>query len=149
MLTRFEGPVSYGSANKATESVHIVNITGTSEGLFMGSLLTEPEDWIYFAFHPQAGFDFRQIDTGVFEHWVVRKEGSVPLVQGIFHTFPESTEINLKDLYEKHPTKEGLWLYTGRTDDMLVLASAEKIRPVPLEAIVYQHPGVSACIYVS
>ncbi|KAK2873399.1 putative secondary metabolism biosynthetic enzyme [Arthroderma sp. PD_2] len=142
------GPVTYASANKATEAVRILNITGTSEGLFQGSLLVEPEDWIYFSFHPYAGFEFRQVDDDVYEHWGVRNEDRVGLYQGIFHTFPDIKELTFKDLYAPHPTKPYLWIYRGRTDDMLVMSNGEKVRPVTMEAIINSHPAVSACLMI-
>ncbi|KAJ5746276.1 Male sterility NAD-binding [Penicillium odoratum] len=142
------GPVTYASANKATKDVRIFNLTGTSEGLFQGSLLVEREDWIYFSFHAYAGFDFRKIDEGVHEHWAVRNEERVALHQGIFHTFPDTKELTFKDLYAPHPTKSDLWIYRGRTDDMLVLSNGEKVRPVAMEAIINSHPLVSACLIV-
>ncbi|EFR04290.1 L-aminoadipate-semialdehyde dehydrogenase [Nannizzia gypsea CBS 118893] len=142
------GPVTYASANKATEVIRILNITGTSEGLFQGSLLVEPEDWIYFSFHPYAGFDFRQVDDDVYEHWGVRNEDRVDLYQGIFHTFPDIKELTFKDLYAPHPTKPYLWIYRGRTDDMLVMSNGEKVRPVTMEAIINSHPAVSACLMI-
>lgn len=149
IANQHKGPVTYASANKATKDVRIFNLTGTSEGLFQGSLLVEREDWIYFSFHPYAGFDFRKIDEGVHEHWAVRNEERVALHQGIFHTFPDTKELTFKDLYAPHPTKPNLWIYRGRTDDMLVLSNGEKVRPVAMEAIINSHPAVSACLIVS
>ncbi|KAJ5430722.1 Male sterility NAD-binding [Penicillium cf. griseofulvum] len=143
-----KGPVTHASANKATKDVRIYNLTGTSEGLFQGSLLVEREDWIYFSFHPYAGFDFRKIDEGIHEHWAVRNEERAALHQGIFHTFPDTKELTFKDLYAPHPTKPNLWIYRGRTDDMLVLSNGEKLRPVTMEAIINSHPAVSACLIV-
>ncbi|MCJ1387732.1 hypothetical protein MMC18_000575 [Xylographa bjoerkii] len=142
------GPVTYASANKITEVVRVLNITGTLEGLFMGSLLVEREDWIYFSFHPYAGFDYREIEPGVYEQWVIRNDKHVPLFQGIFHTFPDEQEMSLKDLYTRHPTKPDLWLYQGRTDDIVVLSNGEKIRPLAMEAIINSHPAISACLVV-
>lgn len=144
-----QGPVRYESANKATQSVRVLNITGTAEGIFMGSLLVEREDWIYLSFHPYANFDFREIEPGVFEQYIVRDESKVGLFQGIFHTFPDITEMSLKDLYAQHPTKPGLWLYKGRTDDMVVLSNGNKIHPKDVEAVISSHPAVSACLIVS
>lgn len=142
------GPVGYESANKATKSVRIMNLTGTTEGIFMGSLLVEPEDWIYFCFHPYANFDFREIEPGVFEQCIVRDESKVGFFQGIFHTFPDIQEMSLKDLYTQHPTKPGLWLYKGRTDDVVVLSNGNKIHPKDVEAVIGSHPAISACLIV-
>ncbi|KAK2612056.1 hypothetical protein QQS21_001905 [Conoideocrella luteorostrata] len=142
------GPVTFASANKATKFVRIFNLTGTTEGLFQGILLVEPEDWIYFSFHPWAGFEFRELDNGVYEHWAVRDENLLALHQGIFHTFPDVKELTYKDLYEPHPNKPDLWVYRGRTDDLLVMSNGEKVRPLAMEAIINSHPAVSACLMV-
>ena len=148
-LLTSQGPVGYESANKATQSVRVMNLTGTTEGIFMGSLLVEREDWIYFSFHPYANFDFREIEPGVFEQCIVRDESKVGLFQGIFHTFPDVPEMSLQDLYTKHPTKPGLWLYKGRVDDVVVLSNGNKIHPKDTEAIISSHPAISACLIVS
>lgn len=128
--------------------MRVFNLTGTTEGLFQGILLVEPEDWIYFSFHPWAGFEFRELDNAAYEHWAVRNEDRAALHQGIFHTFPDTKELTFKDLYEKHPTKPGLWLYRGRTDDLLVMSNGEKVRPLAMEAIINSHPAVSCCVMV-
>ena len=110
----------------------------------------EGEDWIYFSFHPYAGFDFRKVDDGIYEHWAVRNKSDehAALYQGIFHTFPDVSELTFKDLYAPHPTKSDLWIYKGRTDDLLVLSTGEKVRPLPIEAIVNSHPAIRDCLVV-
>ena len=148
-LLMSQGPVKYESANKATQSVRVMNLTGTTEGIFMGSLLVEREDWIYFSFHPYAHFDFREIEPRVFEQCIVRDESKVGLFQGIFHTFPDVQEMSLVDLYTQHPTKPGLWLYKGRTDDVVVLSNGNKIHPKDVEVVISSHPAVSSCLVVS
>lgn len=150
MLTTFlQGPVTFGSAEKAAEVVRIINLTGTTESMFQGMILVDAEDWIYFSFHPRAGFEFRKVDDGIYEHWAVRKDENVDLFQGVFHTFPDINELCYKDLYEPHPTKADLWIYRGRTDELLVLSNGEKVRPLAMEAIINSHPEVSACLMVS
>lgn len=89
------------------------------------------------------------IEPGLYEHFAVRKEEYLALFQGLFRTFSDVKEMSLKDLYCPHPTKPGLWLYKGRTDDMIVLSSGEKIHPTDMEATVNEHPLVSACLMVS
>lgn len=126
-----------------------MNLTGTTEGLFMGSLLPEQEDWIYFSFHPNANFDFREIEPGVFEQFIVRDDQYFDHFQGIFHTFPDVQEMSLKDLFTAHPTKPGLWRFKGRTDDVVVLSNGNKIHPKDVEAVIDSHPAVSSCLVVS
>ncbi|GJE90357.1 acetyl-CoA synthetase-like protein [Phanerochaete sordida] len=44
------------------------------------------------------------------------------------------------DLWVPHPSKPGLWRITGRKDDVLVLASGEKVVPVPQEGAIGASP---------
>jgi aryl carrier-like protein len=127
--------------------VRVLNLTGTTEGLFIGNLWVERDDWHWFAFHPYSGFEFREIQPGVFEHWVHRNEHWA-LFQGIFHTFPDQQSINLKDLYVRHPSKPNLWAFSGRSDDVVVLSNSYKISPLETEALITTHPAVDGCLLI-
>ncbi|KAM7195495.1 acetyl-CoA synthetase-like protein [Rhypophila sp. PSN 637] len=142
------GPTSPISAGKVNDVVRVLNLTGTTEGLFIGNLVVEREDWRWFAFHPYSGFEFRQVgDSNEYEHWVIRNQHG-PLFQGIFHTFPDKTEVNLKDLYVKHPTKPDHWAFSGRSDDVVVLSNGYKISPLETEALMCLHPAIDGCLLV-
>ncbi|EHK24063.1 uncharacterized protein TRIVIDRAFT_147666 [Trichoderma virens Gv29-8] len=127
------GPVSPISAAKVNQTIRVLNLTGTTEGLFIGNLVTAREDWFWFCFHPYSGFEFREIEENTYEHWVHRNE-HWPLFQGIFHTFPDKQSINLKDLYIRHPTKPNLWAFKGRSDDLIT------------EAYIATHPAIESCL---
>ncbi|KAI9148711.1 LOW QUALITY PROTEIN: putative secreted lipase [Paramyrothecium foliicola] len=141
------GPFSPETAAKVNEVVRVFNMTGTTEGFMTGNLFVNQEDFLHFAFHPYSGFEFREVEPGVFQHWVVRNE-RWSLFQGIFHTFPQLQEVNLKDLYIKHPTKAGHWLYWGRSDDLIALTDGTKIFPSDMEATISAHPAIKGCIMV-
>ncbi|KAK3167235.1 putative secondary metabolism biosynthetic enzyme [Lepraria neglecta] len=141
------GPVSPISAGKVNDVVRVLNLTGTTEGLFIGNLVVEREDWLWFAFHPFSGFEFKEVEPGIYEHWVHRNK-HWPLFQGIFHTFPAEQAINFKDLYFKHPTKPNLWAFKGRSDDIVVLSNGYKISPLDTEAFVTTHPAIDGCLII-
>ena len=141
------GPVSPIIVSKVNEVVRVLNLTGTTEGLFSGNLWTKREDWHWFAFHPYSGFEFREIQPGVFEHWIHRNK-HWQLFQGIFHTFPDQDSVNLKDLYIKHPDKPNLWAFSGRSDDVVVLSNGYKISPLDTEALVTTHPAIDGCLLI-
>ncbi|KAJ4982874.1 transferase family protein [Stagonosporopsis vannaccii] len=141
------GPVSPLIVSKVNDVTRVLNLTGTTEGLFIGNLWVDREDWHWFAFHPYSGFDFREVQPGVFEHWVHRNE-HWPLFQGIFYTFPEDDAVNLKDLYVRHPTKPYLWAFSGRSDDVIVLSNGYKISPLDTEALITTHPMVDGCLLI-
>ncbi|KAL8768128.1 MAG: hypothetical protein Q9194_005790 [Teloschistes cf. exilis] len=138
------GPITAGKVN---ETIRVLNLTGTTEGLFIGNLVVERHDWLWFAFHPFSGFEFKEVEPGVYEHWVHRNE-QWPLFQGIFHTFPAEHSINLKDLYIRHPTKPNLWAFKGRSDDIVVLSNGYKISPLDTEAFVTTHPAIDGCLMI-
>ncbi|OCT47554.1 transferase family protein [Cladophialophora carrionii] len=141
------GPVSPVIVSKVNEVIRVLNLTGTTEGLFIGNLWVERDDWHWFAFHPYSGFEFKEVQPGVFEHWVHRNEHWA-LFQGIFHTFPNEQSINLKDLYIRHPSKPHLWAFSGRSDDVVVLSNGYKISPLETEALVTTHPAVDGCLLI-
>ncbi|KAI6779256.1 Transferase family protein [Emericellopsis cladophorae] len=139
------GPVSPVSASKVNEVIRVLNLTGTTEGLFIGNLVPPREDWYWFCFHPYSGFEFKQVEEDTYEHWVHRNQ-HWQLFQGIYHTFPEKTSINFKDLYMRHPTKPNLWAFKGRSDDLVVLSNGYKISPLETEAFVTTHPAIHGCL---
>ncbi|CEI62303.1 hypothetical protein FVEN_g12093 [Fusarium venenatum] len=139
------GPVSPLIVSEVNKVVRVLNLTGTTEGLFIGNLWVPREDWHWFAFHPYSGFDFKEVQPGIFEHWVHRNE-HWELFQGIFHTFPSLESVNLKDLYIRHPTNPNLWSFTGRSDDVVVLSNGYKISPLDTEALITTHPEIDGCL---
>ncbi|KAL8995489.1 MAG: hypothetical protein Q9169_004783 [Polycauliona sp. 2 TL-2023] len=141
------GPVTPSSAGKVNDVVRVLNLTGTTEGLFIGNLVVEREDWLWFAFHPFSGFEFKELEPGVFEHWIHRNDKS-SLFQGIFRTFPTHQSYNFKDLYVRHPTKPNLWSFSGRSDDIVVLSNGYKISPLDTEAFIGTHPAINGCLVI-
>lgn len=113
----------------------------------MGVLWPTREDWHWFAFHPLAGFEFKEIEPGVLEHWVHRNP-QWDLFQGVFYTFPDQQSVNLKDLYKRHPTKPYLYAYTGRSDDAVVLSNGYKVAPLEAEALITTHPAIEGCLVI-
>lgn len=135
------GPVNPISAGKVNDVIRVLNLTGTTEGLFIGNLWPSREDWFWFAFHPWSGFNFKEIEEGCYEHWIHRNEHA-DLFQGIFQTFPEKDSVNFKDLYKQHPTKPNYWAFIGRSDDLIVLSNGYKIKPLDTESFVTTHPAI-------
>ncbi|KAL6704546.1 hypothetical protein ACN47E_008056 [Coniothyrium glycines] len=141
------GPVSPISAGKVNDVIRVLNLTGTTEGLFIGNLVVSRKDWLWFAFHPYSGFEFKEVEPDTYEHWVHRNEHS-DLFQGIFKTFPAKESVNFKDLYMKHPTKQNLWAFKGRSDDLVVLSNGYKISPLEIEALITTHSAIHGCLVI-
>lgn len=49
-------------------------------------------------------------------------------------------------MYVKHPTREDLWIYHGRTDDLIILSHGQKLDPTTMEAMMNGHRHVRSAI---
>lgn len=108
-------------------------------------LKEDPKDWEYIPFSSFTGCVFRPVTDILYEMVVVRKP-ELGLFQGVFATFPELDEYGTNDLYEPHPTKEGLWRFRMRKDDIICFNNAEKLNPVTMEATITGHPKVQSAV---
>ncbi|KAJ9115675.1 putative NRPS-like protein biosynthetic cluster [Naganishia adeliensis] len=52
------------------------------------------------------------------------------------------------DLYERHPTKDNVWRYAGRGDDVVVLSNGEKFSPGPIESVFRSNRNVADALVV-
>ncbi|KAF5676476.1 transferase family [Fusarium circinatum] len=57
-------------------------------------------------------------------------------------------EFNFKDLFIKHPEKPNLWLYMGRSNDIICLEDAQKLSPIETENMICAHPSVKGCVMI-
>ncbi|RBQ78870.1 hypothetical protein FVER14953_13560 [Fusarium verticillioides] len=113
----------------------------------LAAKVNEVEDFLWVSFHPYAGFEYTEIEKGLFEQRAVKNEHWA-LHQGIFHTFPDVDEFNFKDLIIKHPRKPNLWLYMGRSNDIICLEDAQKLSPIETENMICAHPSVKGCVMI-
>ena len=119
------------------------NVIGSSEAAFLPLYDKEPEDWIYFHFHPEMkGIEFREIDTGLYEQVFVRHPSTDPY-HSVWYTFPDDDEYAPRDLFSKHPSKPNLWLYEGRADNLIIFSNGEKFNPGGMETILHSYPDVA------
>ena len=121
---------------------------GSSEVGYFPLLRNSPEDWIYFHFDPRMkGIEFREISPGLYEQFFQRHSSTDPF-HWTFFTFPDRSEFSMNDVFSKHPSKPNLWLYEGRSDDVIVFSNGEKVNPNDMEAILRTHPGISGALIV-
>ena len=138
-------PLPQEIGNKVKDSVHLFVSFGTTECGFYALDETEPDDWQYAIFSPIMGCELRAFSEGLYELFFVRSNDPQKS-QGVFSTFPSLEEYSAKDLYSKHPTKEGLWLYEGRRDDVLIFSDTHKFNPQETERILNAHPAVNSAL---
>lgn len=124
------------------------NTLGSSEAAIFPIYNKEPEDWIYFHFNPQLkGIEFRDAGNGLYEQVFVRHPSTDPF-HSTWYTFPDQQEYATKDLFSKHPSKPNLWLYEGRSDDVIVFSNGEKFNPKAMETTLLSHPDVNRVLVV-
>ncbi|GAB7357574.1 hypothetical protein MBLNU459_g0084t1 [Dothideomycetes sp. NU459] len=139
------GPLPKDVGDLMSPRTHLHNVMGTSEcGVFL-NIQHRSEDWRFFKFSPFMGFEMREYSDGLYELVIVRDE-NLELFQAVFATFPHLQEYSTKDLYSKHPTKNDLWLWEGRTDDIIVLANGEKHNPTTFENVVCGDTAIKSAL---
>lgn len=139
------GPLPQATGDVVSTRTRLMNCLGTTECGILPHQLCDPEDWAYMSVSPVLGHEYRPVSDDLYEQVIVR-DPKLERYQGIFATFPELQEWSMKDLYSKHPTKENVWLYRGRTDDIIVFSTGEKFNPLSMEAVIASHPEVSAVL---
>ena len=138
-------PLPREIGNKVKDLAHLFVCFGSTESGYYALEETDPEDWQYVSFSPIMGCELRPFSEGLYEFFFVRSD-RLPNSQGIFSTFPSLEEYSAKDLYSKHPTKEGLWLYEGRADDVLIFSNTRRHFPQETERILNAHPAVNSAL---
>lgn len=124
---------------------NIMHFYGQTES---GALMEPPKDrllwsWVTPLPHAAPYLKFEPVEDGDGElfHLVVLPG----LKQKVFSDRPDGS-YGTKDLFQRHPTEEGLWKFAARKDDMIVLVNGEKADPIPLEEAVTASPNVKAAV---
>lgn len=121
---------------------------GSTEGSSPPAFRILDDDWEYCNFHECNGFEYRDVGQGLYEQWQVRNP-KYELFQGYLKTYFDLDEFCTQDLYAKHPTKPGFWIYRGRADDVIVLSNGEKVNPLDIEKKINEHSAVRSALVVS
>ncbi|KAK3945721.1 hypothetical protein QBC46DRAFT_371464 [Diplogelasinospora grovesii] len=146
MITFGGGPLPQAVGDLISTKTRLLSVLGTTEcGVLPIQLCDSREDWQYMSFSPVGGLEYRHVAGDLYEQFIVRDPKLEPY-QGIWGSFPDLKEWPMKDLYSKHPTKEGAWLHRGRADDIIVFSTGEKLNPVEMESIVSTNPVVKGAL---
>jgi thioester reductase-like protein len=147
------GPLATFAGDYLSKYIPVMcQLMGSTECGFIPVLAKRPEFWQSFQWHPTAGgLAMEQVgdDPDVCE-LVINRSPDQEWCQGAFETFPELTQWRTKDLYRKNGGEgvSQLWLYEGRTDDVIVLSNGEKFNPVGMEIMVQGHPKLKGALVV-
>ncbi|CAG8901724.1 unnamed protein product [Penicillium egyptiacum] len=140
-------PLAQEIGDRISEITHLQSVIGSSENGLCGALKHQDKrDWPYLEWNPNAGLEMRDAGEGFFE--LVIPGGKGRAAHAVFHTYPDKDEYKTGDLFVPHPEKEGVWLYSGRRDDMIVLSNGEKFNPTTMQEIISNHPLVARTVVV-
>ena len=142
------GPISQRSGDTVSSRLKLFNTAGSTEqGAWpvlrkMGEW--DPSAWRYMTLDPGSNIQLRRV-TGALHTAVVVKNSKSRSggragdeVQPVFRLFPELTEYDTHDLLQQcsEPGKGHLWLHCGRSDDLQVFLTGEKLHPVAIEQMI-------------
>lgn len=126
-------------ANRVSKLTRLCTAYGTSEICLAPCLISKSkDDCQYLEFHTTYGMKMNPINDELYEAVVPRHQDRN--IHAVFHSFPLLQEYRTNDLFTKHPSTEGLWLYHGRKDDAIVLSNGEKFNPINMEKHIEEHP---------
>ncbi|KAH8103378.1 hypothetical protein BXZ70DRAFT_1055180, partial [Cristinia sonorae] len=99
-------------------------------------------NWEWVAFPPEVN-----------PRWIPQDDGSYELQfldcdthQSAVLNLPDAKGYATSDLFIPHPTRPDLWRIIGRIDDVIMLASGEKIVPLDQENYLYTRPMLQGAV---
>ncbi|KAL0961454.1 hypothetical protein HGRIS_006399 [Hohenbuehelia grisea] len=126
------------------QGVNIKAIYASTEigGASLYDGIAAKEDWEYFEWNPLLKLRLFAKGDGSYEaHVLSTDQQHLPIIDT-----PDKLGFDLPDLFEKHPTKEGLWRILGRKDDVFIDATGVNVVPGPMEAVVNSNPHVATAV---
>ena len=103
------------------------------------------DDWEYYRFRPAMGVELEQ-RTGNLYELVFHRKPKLERWQQVFKVFPGLDRYPTRDLWEKHPSKEDLWRYAGRVDDLIILSNGSILEASSVEAEIVKSPDVRVAL---
>lgn len=120
------------------------SMASTETGILPGEI-PPPDMWNYYRYTELLGHTFRHYEDDMYELVLTRDKTKEPF-QGVFYTFLDAETYEMRDLYIQHPTRAGWWRSSGRIDDVVIMADAKKLNPLPYEAVIERHPGIATAL---
>ncbi|KAI8633183.1 hypothetical protein F5Y19DRAFT_490382 [Xylariaceae sp. FL1651] len=140
-------PLSPKIGQRLNEVTNVCQLYGSLEIGQVQLLLPRPGQWRYMEFNPFEEVDMQPMGDGTFE-MVLHQEPKLAQHRSLWHNFPDVKEWRTNDLFIQHPSDPGLWRFYGRLDDLIVLSTSHKLRPVEMETIIQGNPLVSGALIV-
>lgn len=142
-------PFSPNAGKQLVEVTELCSLYGSTEAFQVPQLAPSKEDWAYMEWNPNFKLEMQpsEDENGAFE-MVLFTDQTTERMSALNHNLPGTTEWRTKDLFKPHPTKQNLWSYYGRRDDIIVLSNSEKFNPVPMELMIQGLPLLAGALVI-
>ena len=142
-------PLPFAIGDQLRMKTRLINSYGATELGLVHQLPVDAEDYAYVRFGSLANVELRPHSDGLYEAVMIRKKG-LENYQGAFMVDPHLQELGTNDLFQRHPdpAKSDHWTNVGRSDDIIVFETGEKINPVSMERLIETHPKVRSALVI-
>jgi thioester reductase-like protein len=141
------GPLSQAAGEALSKVTDVCQFYGQTETGGIQALVPRREDWASLEWHPKQEAIMDPSIDGTYE-MIMKRNPELEGVRSVSCNFPDVEVWRTKDLFKPHPSKEGLWTFHGRSDDIIVLSNGEKFNPVPSETRIASHPLVFGALVI-
>lgn len=141
------GPLSPSVGNNLEQVTKVCQMYGSLEMGQIQLLVPQAGEWSYMELNPFEEADMQPCGDGTFE-MVLHQQPRFAGHRSLWHNFPTIPVWRTGDLFLPHPSKSGLWRFHGRLDDLIVLSSSHKLRPLEMETLIQSHPLLSGALIV-
>ena len=139
------GPLAQATGDSISGVTMVCQFYGSTEVGQIRQLVPRRENWSYMEFHPNEKLEFQPSDDDAFE-LIVLADTTTEGSGALNYNYPGVGKWHTKDLFKPHPTKNKLWRFHGRKDDIFVLSNGEKLNPVPMEKQLQGSPLISGAL---
>lgn len=141
------GPLSPHIGQGLSQVTNVCQMYGSLEVGQVQLLVPQSGEWSYMEFNPFEEVDMQHCGDGTFE-MVLHQDPKFATRRSLWHNFPSVKEWRTGDLFVPHPSKSGLWRFHSRLDDLIVLSSSHKLRPLEMETLIQGNPLLSGALIV-
>jgi hypothetical protein len=139
------GTLPADAAAKISKYTHVFGSMASTETGILPQELPPPDLWGYYRYNKRLGHKFRHFADDLYEI-VLEKDPKNVSFQAVFFTLLGTDVYEMRDLYVEHPEHKGWWRTSGRVDDVVIMADAKKLHPVPYEVVIEQHPSIATAL---
>jgi len=103
------------------------------------------DDWDYYCFPEAMGVVMEPRTQALYE-LVFHRKPELERWQQLFKVYPNLDRYETSDLWTRHPQRNELWRYAGRTDDLVIFSHGEDLYATEIESILLTHPEVKTAL---